>query len=124
MRASGECGTEVSRTPALPYDGGRNWLAVVAIPDDRRLTLVSNSKSGDLTGRIFPQRQYFTRGTPLRLPDLFRVLLDPTRVGVRGAHRYRLHREAPALLIVERRPRTGSSFVQGKKIGHQQIKSD
>src|SRR5207249_4998169 len=70
---------ERRRAPVLPdYRVGDR--ASVAVPDDRRLALVRDSNGGQVLRGCLCLLQRFLRSLQLRLPDLFRVVLDPARL--------------------------------------------
>ena len=58
-----------------------NGRAGRAVPHDRGFPLVGDADSRDVARRETCFHEYLTRGIELRLPDLQRVVLHPSRLG-------------------------------------------
>src|SRR5262249_10538148 len=68
------------RAAALPHDRVMNRLAARAIPDHGRLALVRNPDGCDVIGLDVGFRQGFARAIQLRVPNVFGVVFDQSRL--------------------------------------------
>ena len=59
-----------------------NWVAGLSIPDNRRLTLIRNADRLKLVRLHARLRQSFGHHTQTNVPDLFRVVFNPTRLWI------------------------------------------
>ena len=62
----------------LPDDGVVDRLAGVAIPEDGGFALVGDADGGDVAGVMPAFFSALNGDSPLRLPDLVRIMLDPS----------------------------------------------
>src|SRR5882757_8814065 len=86
------------RTTVLPYDGRMDGFAAGPFPDNGRLPLISNADACHFLCRNAAFGQHFGQHTILGGPDLFRVMLYPTRLGIILTEFFLSHLEDPAVL--------------------------
>ena len=72
----------IGGSPILPNNGPVHTLAGIAMPDQRCLTLVGDSDSGDLIQTCAALLQGFLGDTEDRAPYFFGVVLHPARLWI------------------------------------------
>ncbi len=104
--------------PVLPYDGGIDWRAVRAVPDDGCFPLVRDAYRGN---RRICLCDDLARGGEHVAPDRLRIMLDPSRSRI-GLRKLALRlREQPPRCVEEEAPRRGRALIDRKKmalVGH------
>jgi hypothetical protein len=71
---------DFSSNPTLPDDRVGDWLAGVAFPKDRRLSLIGDANRGEPFRTNARLSNRFLRRRQLRFPDRFRIVLDVSRL--------------------------------------------
>jgi len=113
-----QSGAQRLAAPVLPHDGVVDGLAGAAVPHHGGLALVGDADGADVAAGQAGRRQRLARGGELRVPDLARVVLDPTGLGVDLAEFALRHRHDPPGGVEDDAAGTRGPLVQGEQIGH------
>src|SRR6478609_3567580 len=93
-------------------------LTGFAIPHERRLPLIRDSDRRDVCCFQPCLRQRLAGGSQLRLPDLIRIVLDPTRLRKDLSKLLLRDRTNRPVVIENDRARTRSALIEGENDGH------
>ncbi len=113
-----EPGAMGRRAPVLPDDGIVDRLAALAVPDQRRLTLVGNADGGHVASLDAGLGQGRLDGPDHALPDFLWVMLHPAvlRKDLREFLLAAAHNGA--VLIEHDRPARGRALINRQNIAH------
>jgi len=114
-----EAVADVGRAAILPDDGVVDRFAGLAVPDNRRLSLVGNADSGDVR-RAHPRSTECFGGRPdLRGPNLVGVMFDPARIGINLFKLFLRNGLDLSALGEENGPRTRRALIESKYEPHE-----
>jgi hypothetical protein len=108
--------------PALPDDRGVDGTACLALPDDRRLTLVGDPDCGEIRRRETGARDGFAAYGNGRREDLVRIVLDVRRRGIRLPDLAICASSDRTGLIENDRARAGRPLIEREDRGHSVLK--
>ena len=111
-------GTELGCALVLPNQRVMYGLPTVAIPDDRRFSLVGDTDGDQVGGRKARLGQHIPQDAALRFPYLLRVVFYPARLGKDLGELFLSHLAQPAFFVKQNSPGTRRALVERKDIFH------
>ena len=101
-----------SRTNVLPDDGRPEGIEGCRVPGDGGLALIGDADGGNTAGRRIVEGM--TRALQYALPDLVRIVLDPTGPRVALNHRGVTAADDAGVLVYDQRGRARGALVDGE----------
>ena len=108
----------------LPHDRVHHRLAGVAVPHHRRLTLVGDPEPRDVVGARARRVERLLHDLLAALPDLHRIVLDPSRLRIDLLVLLLRHADDLAAVVEDHAARAGRALVEGRRVlGHRLFSS-
>ena len=107
----------IRRAPVLPDDGVVDRRALLAIPQNCRLALVRKANACDFAAGFFRRFKSLTRNLQRRLPDILRIMFNPSVGRVMLREFFLRHGDGSTGAVKRNRPARCRALIDGENIG-------